>query len=60
MAGLLTYSGRRASVSPWGLGGVVLGASVFLLRKRNDGRLPPSSAGKSQKLLALSSPELLL
>ncbi|MEU5243777.1 hypothetical protein AB0G81_06610 [Streptomyces asoensis] len=35
--GYFTYSGRRASVSPWFLGGVVLGTSVFFLRKRNEG-----------------------
>ncbi|MCC9738536.1 hypothetical protein [Streptomyces sp. MNU89] len=31
--GLLTYSGRKASISPWMLGGAVLGAGAFFLRK---------------------------
>lgn len=46
LIGLLTYSGRKASISPWAFGGAVLGTGAFFLRKPERRKKAAQFAGE--------------
>ncbi|QHA04626.1 hypothetical protein GQF42_16180 [Streptomyces broussonetiae] len=50
--GLLTFSGRKVGVSPWLLGGIVLGTGVLLLQKPDRRKATAQVVGKVVEAIA--------